>query len=168
MKYHLLTLVCTTILIISTFAQSGSGRVSLGTGLLYENGWDVTLAYEHETKYHNAWEFFGNVYLKWDECASCKHICPDSFWQNYRSYGVGAAYKPCVVRGRNYHGNLRLGASAGSDTKDFLGGLHVGYEHNYALRSGVQLFWQVKSDVMIEGKDLFRTGVVLGVKLPLK
>ena len=148
MKKHLLTLVCTTILSISTFAQSGSGRVSLGTGLLYENGWDVTLAYEHETKYHNAWEFFGNVYLKWDECASCKHICPD--------------------RGRNYHGNLRLGASAGSDTKDFLGGLHVGYEHNYALRSGVQLFWQVKSDVMIEGKDLFRTGVVLGVKLPLK
>lgn len=96
MKKHLLTLVCTTILSISTFAQSGSGRVSLGTGLLYENGWDVTLAYEHETKYHNAWEFFGNVYLKWDECASCKHICPDSFWQNYRSYGVGAAYKPCV------------------------------------------------------------------------
>ena len=64
MKKHLLTLVCTTILSISTFAQSGSGRVSLGTGLLYENGWDVTLAYEHETKYHNAWEFFGNVYLK--------------------------------------------------------------------------------------------------------
>lgn len=63
MKKHLLTLVCTTILSISTFAQSGSGRVSLGTGLLYENGWDVTLAYEHETKYHNAWEFFGNVYL---------------------------------------------------------------------------------------------------------
>ena len=25
------------------------------------------------------------------------------------------------------------------------------------------IFWQVKSDVMIEGKDLFRTGVVLGV-----
>ena len=43
MKKHLLTLVCTTILSISTFAQSGSGRVSLGTGLLYENGWDVTL-----------------------------------------------------------------------------------------------------------------------------
>lgn len=43
MKKHLLTLVCTTILSISTFAQSGSGRVSLGTGLLYEIGWDVTL-----------------------------------------------------------------------------------------------------------------------------
>ncbi len=63
------------------------------------------------------------------------------FWQNYRSYGVGAAYKPCVVRGRNYHGNLRLGASAGSDTKDFLGGLHVGYEHNYALSFGCAAFF---------------------------
>lgn len=149
-------------------AQSGGGRVALGTGLLYERGWDLTLAYEHETRYHRAWEYFGNVYLKWDECASCKHVCPESFWRNYRSYGLGVAYKPCVVRGRNHHGNVRLGASAGSDTKEFLGGIHVGYEHTYALRGGWQLFWQMKTDVMIEGKDLFRTGIVLGVKLPIK
>src|SRR5574344_2225097 len=168
MKKVILMAMLFIVTLTSSHAQDGSNRISLSTGVLYERGLDLTLSYEHETKYHNAWEFFGNVYLKWDECASCKHICPDSFWKNYRSYGVGVAYKPCVVRGRNHHGNLRLGASAGSDTHDFLGGLHVGYEHNYALRSGVQLFWQVKSDVMIKGEDLFRTGIVLGVKLPLK
>ena len=36
----------------------------------------------------------------------------------------------------------------------------------YALRGGWKLFWQVKSDLMIKGKDLFRTGVVIGVKIP--
>jgi hypothetical protein len=44
----------------------------------------------------------------------------------------------------------------------------VGYEHNYVLRSGCTLFWQVKSDMMIKGADLLRTGIVLGVKLPIK
>ena len=135
---------------------------------LYENGMDVTLAYEHEMNYRHAWEFFANGYLKWTECKSCGHICPESFWRNYHTYGFGVAYKPCVVRGRNHYGNLRIGASAGSDTNKFLAGIHVGYEHNYVLRSGCTLFWQVKSDMMIKGADLLRTGIVLGVKLPIK
>ena len=156
------------MLILTTataFAQRNSNRVSVGVGCLYERGLDLTVAYEHETQYHNAWEYFANGYIKWDECESCGHVCPDSFWKNYRSYGFGVAYKPCVNRGRNHHGNLRLGASAGSDTDRFLGGIHLGYEHNYAMRGGWKIFWQVKTDLMIKGEDLFRTGIVLGVKL---
>ena len=144
-----------------------SDRLSLGIGCLYQNGLDLTLSYEHKGKYHHTWEIFANGYLKWDECESCGHICPESFWKNYRSYGVGVAYKPCVVRGRNHYGNVRIGASAGSDTHRFLGGIHFGYEHNYVLCGGWQLFCQVKTDLMIKGEDLFRTGIVLGIKLPL-
>lgn len=151
----------------SSHAQDGSNRISLGTGVLYERGLDLTLSYEHETKYHNAWEYFGNVYLKWDECTSCGHVCPDSFWKNYRTYNFGIAYKPCVVRGRNNHGNVRIGASVGSDTDKVIGGIHVGYEHSYALRAGWQIFWQVKTDIMIKGLDTFRTGAALGIKYSL-
>lgn len=148
-------------------AQTNSDRLSLGFGALYERGLDVTLSYEHETRYHNAWEYFVNAYIKWDDCPSCGHVCPESFWNNYRSYGFGIAYKPCVSRGRNHYGNFRIGTSAGSDTHRFLGGVHLGYEHNYVLRGGWRLYWQAKTDVMIKGEDLFRTGIVLGVKLPL-
>lgn len=155
------------VTLTSSYAQDGSNRISLGTGILYERGLDLTLSYEHETKYHNAWEYFGNVYLKWDECASCGHVCPDSFWKNYRTYDFGIAYKPCVVRGRNNHGNVRIGASVGSDTDKVIGGIHVGYEHSYALRAGWQIFWQVKTDIMIKGLDTFRTGAALGIKYSL-
>lgn len=164
MKKLMLMIAILFAAITNASAQNGSNRVSLGAGLLYERGMDLTLSYEHETNYHNAWEYFANVYLKWDDCPSCGHICPESFWNNYRTYGFGIAYKPCVVRGRNHYGNVRIGASGGSDTHKFIGGVHVGYEHNYALGSGWQLFWQVKSDIMIKGKDLFRTGAVLGIK----
>lgn len=168
MKIILLLVLACTGCATNAHAQRNSGRLSLGAGLLYKNGMDVTLAYEHEMDYRNAWEFFVDGYLQWAECASCGHICPDSFWRNYRTYGFGVAYKPCVTRGRNHYGSLRIGASAGSDTKKFLGGLHLGYEHNYVLRSGWTLYWQVKSDVMIKGADVLRAGVVLGVKLPVK
>lgn len=121
---------------VSSFAQSHSDRISVGAGALYQRGLDATISWEHETRYHNAWEYFINGYIKWDECASCGHVCPESFWNNYRTWGVGAAYKPCVARGRNNYGNLRIGASAGSDTDKFVGGLHVGYEHNFAYVMG--------------------------------
>ena len=58
--------------------------------------------------------------------------------------------------------------TAHGDTKKFLAGIHLGYEHNYVLRSGWVFFWQVKGDVMIKGADLLRAGVGLGVKLPIR
>lgn len=80
---------------------------------------------------------------------------------------IGAAYKPCVARGRNNYGNLRIGASAGSDTDKFVGGLHVGYEHNFALRHGWELFVQAKCDLTLpKREDLFRSGIVIGFKIP--
>ena len=167
MRKLMLSLLTALTIATAANAQTNTDRIGLGVGALYQRGLDLTLSYEHETKYHNAWEYFGNVYLKWDDCESCGHVCPESFWNNYRSYGFGIAYKPCVARGRNHHGNLRIGASAGSDTDQFLGGAHLGYEHNYVLRGGWRLYLQVKTDVMIKGEDLFRTGVVLGVKLPI-
>lgn len=79
---------------VSSFAQSHSDRISVGAGALYQRGLDATISWEHETRYHNAWEYFINGYIKWDECASCGHVCPESFWNNYRTWGVGAATNP--------------------------------------------------------------------------
>lgn len=162
--------VIVAIITISAQAYAGEheDRVGLGFGLLYRNGLDATISYERESSNHDAWEFFANGYVRWKDCESCGHVCPESFWKNYRTWGVGAAYKPCVSRGRNNYGSLRLGGSLGSDTRRLLGGVHAGYEHNYRLKGGWQLYWQVKTDLMIVGEDLFRTGVVLGIKIPVK
>ena len=112
MRKTLILMFACMCLAFSANAQRNSGRLSLGVGLLYRNGMDVTFSYEHEMNYRHAWEFFANGYLQWAECGSCGHICPESFWRNYRTYGFGVAYKPCVIRGRNHYGNLRIGASA--------------------------------------------------------
>jgi hypothetical protein len=51
------------LLAVTGKAQSHGNRLSLGVGALYERGFDVTLAMEHETKNHNAWEYFANGYV---------------------------------------------------------------------------------------------------------
>ena len=148
-------------------AQQNTNHLLLSAGALYERGLDATLAVEHTGRYHHAWEFFATAYVKYDEAPLAGHITKKSLWHNYNSWHAGIAYKPCVSRGRNHHGNLRLGGSGGSDLSKFLGGIHVGYEHSYALRSGWEVFFQAREDIMIGGGDLFRTGVSLGVKVPL-
>lgn len=169
MRKMLFVLAMALCAIHATYAQSHSDRISIGMGALYERGLDATVSWEHETKYHNAWEYFVNGYLKWEDCASCGHVCPESFWHSYNTWSIGIVYKPCVSRGRNHYGNLRIGASGGSNTSDFLAGIHVGYEHSYVLRHGWQLYWQAKCDLMIpDRKDLFRTGIVVGFKIPTK
>lgn len=166
----LLALVLTFLAFNGCHAQgrgSNQNHLQVGVGALYERGFDLTIAYEHETKYHSAWEYFVSGYIKYDEDPVAGHITKESFWNNYQSWFVGIAYKPCVVRGRNHHGNLRLGVMCGSNTHDIIGGGTVGYQHNYALKGGWQIFWQVKTEFVLRGEDLFRTGVCLGLKAPL-
>lgn len=67
MRTALLLVLACAGLATNAHAQRNSGRLALGTGLLYKNGMDVTLAYEHEMNYRHAWEFFANGYLQWTE-----------------------------------------------------------------------------------------------------
>ena len=151
------------------FAQNRTDHINFGVGYLIENTLEGTLSFEHETKYHNSWEYFINSSLKYEDCKDCGHICNESFWSNYNTIGGGVCYKPCIVRGRNNHGNLRLGASGNyASTGSFVTGLYVGYEHSYALRSGWNMYWQVKCDGHINGQDAISGGFVIGLKIPCK
>ena len=151
----------------SASAQNRTNHINIGVGYMLESTMDATLSFEHETKYHNSWEYFATASLKYDECADCGHICTDSFWHNYNTIGGGIAYKPCVMRGRNNHGNLRIGASGNwSSESKFVTGLHLGYEHDYALQSGWNLYWQLKCDGMINGRDKIHGGIAIGIKIP--
>ena len=166
--FGLALLVLSVCSVLPVRAQgSNQDRLMLSVGALYERGFDATVAWEHETKYHHAWEYFATGYLKYCDDPDAGHVTTKSFWDSYNTWHVGIAYKPCVSRGRNHRGNARLGVSGGSDRHRFVGGIHVGYEHSYALKQGWQLFFQVKEDVIIKGDDLFRTGVAVGVKVPL-
>ena len=144
MRKTLILMFACMCLAFSANAQRNSGRLSLGVGLLYRNGMDVTFSYEHEMNYRHAWEFFANGYLQWAECGPCGHICPESFWRNYRTYGFGVAYKPCVVRGRNHYGNLR---------RSFGRKRHEEVPGRPAFRLRAQLRAAVRMDAVLAGEE---------------
>ena len=128
-------------------AQDNSNRIGVGLGGF--------------THYHNAWEFFASGSMKLDDI--------ENLGTNYRCWGVGAAWKPCVYRARNRYGSARIGVSLGAAPTDFLAGIHAGWQHSYAMRRGWQFYWQAGVDVMLPKRnDLFRVGAGIGIKMPVR
>lgn len=152
---------------VSAMGQGHGNHLTVGIGASYPKGFEATLAYEHEMNYHNAMEYFANYYIQYETDPEAGYVTKKSFWHNYNIWNVGFAYKPCVTRGRNHHGNIRIGVSGGSDLHKFVGVGSLGYEHTFNLYNGWSVFFQVKEDVTMRGKDLFRTGGAIGVKIPL-
>lgn len=165
LRYSLL--LATAVLSLTVHAQTHGDYLMLQTGASYPNGLEATLAYEHETRYHSGWEYFASYYLKYAKDPVAGHVTSKSFWQDYNTWNVGVAYKPCVTRGRNHHGNVRIGISGGSDLHHAIGMAHVGYEHTYTLYNGWAFYFQVREDVGIRLRDTFRTGAYIGLKIPL-
>ena len=111
---------------------------------LLSEGLEGTIAYEHEMNYHNAMEYFASYYIKYDKDPEAGYVTKNSFWKSYNMWTVGVAYKPCVVRGKNYHGNLRIGVSGGSDLHQAVGVGTLGYEHTFNLYNGWSVFFKLK------------------------
>ncbi len=153
-----------TLLAQAALAGDNEGRVGIGAGILCPRGLCATLSYEAEGRFHNAWELFAQGCLRRD--GRRDHGKP--FWKGYRTWTVGAAFKPCVVRGRNNYGSLRLGGSLGSDLDRFLGAVHLGYEHDYRLGRGWQAYWQAGADIVIVGGDVFRAVASFGFRMPAR
>lgn len=70
--------LCLSFISTEMNAQANSNRISLGIGALYERGFDFTIGVEHETKHHNAWEYFANGYIKYAKDPRVGHITLNS------------------------------------------------------------------------------------------
>ncbi len=142
-------------------AQDNSNRIGVGVGAFYRPAASASLFWEHETRYHNAWEFFAAGSLKLDNIEDLE--------ANYRCWGVVAAWQPCGFRARHRYGSARIGVSLGAAPTDFLAGIHAGWQHSYALRRGWQFYWNAGVDVMLPRRDdLFRFGAGVGIKMPVR
>ncbi len=162
MRRILTFIIAATIGMATATAQNNSDRIGIGFGGGYAPKAETVLFWEHETSYHNAWEAFLYGSLALDSIEG-------NLWNNGKTWGAGAAWKPCVVRSRNNYGSVRLAAMLGAAPRDFSAGLTAGYQHSYVLRGGWQLYWQGGVTLTLPRRgDLFGVAAGIGVKMPVR
>lgn len=149
---------------LPSIAQDRSDRIGVGAGLSYRPAADALLFWEHETRYHNAWEVSVEGQLLLPESLSVD----TRLWDGGKRWGVGAAYKPCIYRARNRYGSVRLGVCLGASPSEFQASLQVGWQQSYALRGGWQFYWQAGASVTLpKWGGLFHAGGGVGIKIPV-
>ena len=165
MRRLLLMLPLLAAFAVPSTAQDRSDRIGFGLGASYGFAGDAVLFWEHETKYHDAWEVFAEGQLLLPEDLSQVSGLRDVG----RRWGVGAAYKPCLYRARNRYGSARLGVSLGAAPSEFRSALQAGWQQSYALRGGWQFFWQAGGSVTLpKWGGLFHVDCGIGIKMPVR
>lgn len=142
-------------------------RIGFNAGVLYPRIFNVTLQYEWETTYYNAWECYFDYATQWNDCPQCGKVCMDSFWKEHYAYGFGLAYKPAIHRGKNSVARFRIGSDIGASKQSFALGVELGFEYVWTLRNGIQLVAQQKNEVTFWSKPRFKNGALLGIRFPL-
>ena len=166
-RHYLAAASLALLTVLPASAGDGETRVGLASGVYWPGVLGATLSVDHETRYHNAWEFYLDAFTKWEECPDCGKVCRQSFWKSRYGLGVGVAYKPAVHRTRNSVGRVRMGADIGTSNRSFSLGVELGYEYVWTFRNRTQVVLQQKNEVTFWGLPRWRFGGMVGFRIPL-
>ena len=146
--------------VLSASAGDGDKMLDINVGILAPYTLDATIGYEHPIGYGNAFEVYGEAGNHWQKPVCCQ------FWKGY-FWDAGALYKHRISRFRN--GRIRAlgGAHLGMNKQDFFCGVELGFEYNYVFPNSWELSIREKNTINFFHGDIFRCGVMVGVKIPL-
>lgn len=148
-------------------AGDGDFYVSVSGGALYSKALNFNVTLEKTLRYHHAWEVGLDYYNQY--FVDSKRSDGSSF--KYRSLLFEGAYKFNVVRYKNT--NLRFRGAVGlgvNEREKFTLSVSPGFEYSYTTQSNIQVFIQEKTQISFwtTNKSWFRTGVLVGLKIPLR
>lgn len=151
---------------VNTYAGNGEKFLSISGGYQYKRTVNTLISLEFEKNYHNSYEFYVDLSTRYKTCSDCNKICSESFF-DYRTFGVGAAYKPAIMRGKNSVFRFRVGADLGANETHFQAKITAGLEYSYSFRNRMQIFVMQKNDVCFWSRHTFRNGLLIGLKIPI-
>lgn len=155
-----------SLLTIKGMAGEKDSFLNIAGGWQWKNTVNAVIGLELETKYHNAWELYFDLATAYATCPSCHKVCSKSFF-DYKTIGIGVAYKPTMWRGKNSVVRWRFGADLGANRRGFQASIDLGLEYSYTFKNRMQFFIMQKNDFVFWTRDHFRNGLLIGLKFPL-
>ena len=153
-KAFIVAVVC----VVSSLSASAENRFTVNAGFLFPATLDATVGYEYNFSYGRAFEVFG-------ELGNHRKVGEGQFWKGYFWNG-GLLYKHQLKRFKNSNFSFRAGPVLGAVQKEFFIGLEAGFEYDYVFTNGIELALIQKNDVCFLHGDLFRNGLMVGLKIP--
>lgn len=145
-------------IVATAVSAKAENRFTANAGFLFPATLDATLGYEYSFSYGRAFEVFG-------ELGNHRKLGEGQFWKGYFWNG-GLLYKHQLKRFKNGKFSFRAGPVLGAVQKEFFLGLEAGFEYDYVFANGIELALIQKNNVCFLHGDLFRNGLMVGLKIP--
>jgi len=145
---------------LTSKAGNGDAHITANVGILAPYTLDATIGYEHPIGYGQAIEGYLEAGNHWQT-----PVC-HRFWKGYFWDG-GALYKYRLARFKNGCFRIVGGVHCGLNQQDIFFGIEGGFEYNYVFANNWELAIRQKNTVNFLHGDIFRCGVMIGVKIPL-
>lgn len=133
-------------------------KLTVNAGFLFPATLDATIGYEYTFSYGRAFEVFGEI-------GNHRKTGPNQFWKGYFWDG-GLLYKHQIKRYKNGRFLFRGGPVLGAVEKNFFLGVEAGFEYDYVFNNGIEFSVIQKNNVCFLHGDLFRNGLMIGLKIP--
>lgn len=150
---------------VPSWAGEGDWYVGVGAGFLFNSTLNTQVTLEKELRNRNAMAFFMEAGDKWHRDPVCGKVCRDVFW-DYYYWGGGVEYKWALTQGRNSALRLVAGAELGSYRRDIFTAAEANFEWFYSFYNGIQLSITQKNQFSLLNGDMFRNGLLIGIKIP--
>ena len=157
---RLLFLLKAMVPFLAAKAGDGDSHITINAGILAPYTLDATIGYEHPLGYSNAVEIYGEGGNHWQ-----KPVC-HMFWKGWFWDG-GVLFKHRLARFKNGGFRVLGGLHTGMNQQDYFFGVEAGFEYNYVFPNNWVFSVRQKNTVNFLHGDVFRCGVMVGVKIPL-
>lgn len=145
---------------LNSYAGDGDAHFTANIGIMAPYTLDATVGYEHPIGYGNAIEAYAEIGNHW------QHPICHRFWKGYFWDG-GVLYKHRLARFKNSNFRVLGGVQCGLYRQDIFFGVEAGFEYNYVFPNSWEFSIRQKNTVNFLHGDVFRCGVMFGVKIPL-
>lgn len=156
--FKLKALVVGLVIAVMSVSANAENRFTANAGFLFPATLDATVGYEYGFSYGRDFEVFG-------ELGNHRKLGQGQFWKGYFWNG-GLLYKHQLKRFKNGKFSFRAGPVLGAVQKDFFLGCEAGFEYDYVFANGIELALIQKNNVCFLHGDLFRNGLMVGLKIP--
>lgn len=168
MRKQLLTILAVLLIVSSVKAGEGDIFLNGSIGLAYRNTASAVLSVEWENSYYHSWMVYVDFATNYAWCETDQtYLCNKTFW-DYKTLGIGGAFKPELYRWKNLNLKGGLGVDLGiKEGYSFFLSIDLMFELSYSFKNRTQIFVQQKNDFCFWCKEHFRNGAMIGIKIPL-
>lgn len=163
-----LVLIISIFFLVSAYAQDGFKSINLGYGYDLKQRQQFFISFEKNYKYYNSWEAYFNL-TREENIFSFENVTVNGLTyrnqkiKTYEELKWGLAYKPLLLKHKDFLLNFRAGGFMGTNYDRIIFGPDLGFDAKMYITNFLLVGFIQSNQMVFNSNDKFRHSLFLNV-----